>query len=152
MAWTERLYRPAFQAAGCGDFALRENDYVVGGGRKCGGNAQAITGRRWLHHTSFLWDFVPDRMTLLRQPPKAPQYREGRSHSDFVVRLCDVLPRDRGRQLLLEALAGAAGDLGFDVQERSLAEAAVALQRQPLLGTKLLDLRAHLQPQPAERQ
>lgn len=46
------------------------------GPRKFGGNAQAITGRRWLHHTSLLWDYEPDRMALLAQPAKQPQYRE----------------------------------------------------------------------------
>lgn len=51
-------------------------DYVLSGGHKVGGNAQALTGRRWLHHTSFLWDFDRERMALLRQPAKAPQYRQ----------------------------------------------------------------------------
>ncbi len=44
-------------------------------GRKFGGNAQAITGRRFLHHTSFLWDFDAGRMGLLKQPRRAPEYR-----------------------------------------------------------------------------
>ncbi|EFJ50368.1 hypothetical protein VOLCADRAFT_103956 [Volvox carteri f. nagariensis] len=143
MAWTERIYRPAFAAAGCPDFALRENDYIIGDGRKVGGNAQAITGRRWLHHTSFLWDFDPQRMALLRQPAKAPQYRQGRTHLDFVARLRDVLPMHGGRQRLLDAIVGSAIDMvDFEVQERTLAEASAALQQpQLLLGTKLLDLR-----------
>ena len=46
------------------------------GERKFGGNAQAITGRRWLHHTSLLWDFDPDNMALLRPPARQPKYRE----------------------------------------------------------------------------
>lgn len=50
-------------------------DYVFGG-RKFGGNAQAITSRRWLHHTSFLWDYRPANMALLTNPAKQPQYRE----------------------------------------------------------------------------
>lgn len=45
------------------------------GERKFGGNAQAITKGRWLHHTSFLWDFRDERMRLLKHPGKAPEYR-----------------------------------------------------------------------------
>ncbi len=44
--------------------------------RKFGGNAQAITGKRWLHHTSFLWDYDPAAMALLKHPPRSPKYRE----------------------------------------------------------------------------
>ncbi|GLC33907.1 hypothetical protein PLESTB_000816600 [Pleodorina starrii] len=147
MAWTEQLYRPAFAAAGCPDFALRENDYIVAGGRKVGGNAQAITGRRWVHHTSFLWDFDPERMGLLRQPAKAPQYRQGRDHLDFVTRLRDVLPTRGARQRLVEGIVSSAAALGFDLQERTLADAAPALRHpQLLLGTKLLDLRTFVAP------
>ena len=44
-------------------------DYAFGQ-RKFGGNAQAITKNRWLHHTSLLWDFDPARMQLLKHPAK----------------------------------------------------------------------------------
>ncbi len=30
-----------------------------------GGNAQTITRDRWVHHTSFLWDFLPANMGYL---------------------------------------------------------------------------------------
>ena len=50
-------------------------DYVFGD-RKFGGNAQAITRGRWLHHTSFLWDYQPQRMALLQHPSKTPEYRQ----------------------------------------------------------------------------
>ncbi|KAI8105502.1 hypothetical protein M9434_000087 [Picochlorum sp. BPE23] len=72
-----------------GDFALRENDFVIGD-RKIGGNAQAISGGRWLHHTSFLFDYRDELMGLLKTPPKAPQYRSNRSHGEFVTRVCDI--------------------------------------------------------------
>ena len=52
----------------CSDYVFQQ--------RKFGGNAQAITGKRWLHHTSFLWDYRPEAMALLQHPPKAPEYRE----------------------------------------------------------------------------
>jgi hypothetical protein len=49
-------------------------DYTFGH-RKFGGNAQAITKKRWLHHTSLLWDFKPENMALLKHPKRAPEYR-----------------------------------------------------------------------------
>lgn len=54
-------------------------DYTFGH-QKFGGNAQAITKQRWLHHTSLLWDFDPDNMALLKHPQRVPDYRAvGRS-------------------------------------------------------------------------
>lgn len=67
-------------------FSLIENDYCVGE-KKAGGNAQYLTKNRWLHHTSFLWDFAPQKMKLLSYPPKTPSYRKGRSHLDFLTTL-----------------------------------------------------------------
>jgi hypothetical protein len=54
----------------------------VFGERKFGGNAQAITNKRWLHHTSFLWDFDPANMAALTNPAKQPDYRQVRSMPD----------------------------------------------------------------------
>jgi lipoate-protein ligase A len=51
----------------------------VFGARKFGGNAQAITNKRWLHHTSFLWDFDPANMAALLNPAKQPDYRQVRA-------------------------------------------------------------------------
>lgn len=58
MQWTGDLYGGGEGSvfADVPGFRLRENDYVVGE-RKVGGNAQSISKNRWLHHTSFLWDF-----------------------------------------------------------------------------------------------
>ena len=50
-------------------------DYTFGE-RKFGGNAQAITKQRWLHHTSFLWDFDDRNMALLKHPSQVPEYRK----------------------------------------------------------------------------
>jgi lipoate---protein ligase len=85
MRWTEQLYRPFFEDK---PFALKENDYVIGQ-KKMGGNAQSIIKNRWLHHTSFLWSYCPEKMDYLKLPPKAPQYREGRNHADFLCQLSD---------------------------------------------------------------
>lgn len=68
--------------------ALRENDFVLGE-KKCGGNALYIKKDRWLIHTSFLWDYDPQKMALLKYPPKTPTYRQGRSHEEFICRLKD---------------------------------------------------------------
>jgi len=67
-------------------FQLIENDYVLGA-KKMGGNAQYLTKDRWLHHTSFLWDFCPKKMGLLSHPKKTPSYRAGRPHLDFLTKL-----------------------------------------------------------------
>ena len=67
-------------------FTLCENDFTVGS-RKIGGNAQAISGDKFLQHTSFLWDYKDERMALLKNPEKQPAYRERREHEGFVQRL-----------------------------------------------------------------
>jgi len=88
MKWTERFYQNAFPIR---EFALRENDFVIGD-FKCGGNAQYIKKERWLQHTSFLWNFCPQKMASLLIPRKTPAYREGRSHVDFLCTLNKKLP------------------------------------------------------------
>ncbi|MES2344425.1 MAG: lipoate--protein ligase family protein [Chlamydiota bacterium] len=88
MRWTEEIYKDVFALP---EFALRENDYVIGE-RKCGGNAQYIKKQRWLHHTSFLFNFDPHRMDYLLHPPKTPNYRAGRKHSDFLCTLSEHFP------------------------------------------------------------
>ncbi len=68
-------------------FALRDHDYVIGN-RKVGGNAQYLAAQRWAHHISFLWDYDPKKMNILKKPKKQPPYRQDRLHADFVVPLC----------------------------------------------------------------
>lgn len=93
MQWTGELYGGVEGGvfADVPGFRLRENDYVVGD-KKVGGNAQSISKGRWLHHTSFLWDFREEMMQYLKHPAKTPAYREGRTHLDFLTPLCTVLP------------------------------------------------------------
>lgn len=50
-------------------------DYVFGN-HKFGGNAQSITKGRWIHHTSFLWDYEMMNMAYLKLPKRAPDYRQ----------------------------------------------------------------------------
>ncbi|MCB1118392.1 MAG: lipoate--protein ligase family protein [Chlamydiia bacterium] len=72
-------------------FTLRENDYVIGD-RKVGGNAQYLRKERWLHHTTFLWDYRPDNMRYLSLPKKRPNYRQDRHHTDFLTTLAPHFP------------------------------------------------------------
>lgn len=85
MRWSEDFYRPIFAHA---DFCLKENDYVLGD-KKFGGNAQYVKKERWLHHTSFLWDYNPHYMDCLLYPKKTPSYRAGRAHHEFICKLSD---------------------------------------------------------------
>jgi lipoate---protein ligase len=88
MKWTEQIYAPVFQHP---DFRLRENDYVFKE-RKCGGNAQYIKKDRWLHHTTFLWNYKTQNMHYLLHPKKTPAYRAGRPHDQFLCRLSEFFP------------------------------------------------------------
>jgi lipoate---protein ligase len=83
LEWTMCLYQPLFAHTA---FEARENDYVIGD-KKIGGNAQYISKDKWLHHTSFLWDYCPSNMQLLKMPPKVPEYRKQRSHDAFLTKL-----------------------------------------------------------------
>ncbi|CAA7055383.1 unnamed protein product [Microthlaspi erraticum] len=90
MAWSGSLYSDVFNESS--EFQLRENDYVFGD-RKFGGNAQSITRNRWIHHTSFLWDYNEKNMSYLKLPSRVPQYRLERDHTDFVCRMKDYIER-----------------------------------------------------------
>jgi len=81
--WSEGFYKEALSIP---KFHLREHDYVIGN-NKCGGNAQYIKKRRFVHHSTFLWDYEQKRMDYLLHPPKSPDYRKARTHSNFLCRL-----------------------------------------------------------------
>jgi lipoate-protein ligase A len=83
MKWSEEIYKDVFVHD---EFALRENDFVIGE-KKMGGNAQYIRKERWLHHTSFLWDYTPENMEYLLHPKKTPSYRKERQHTEFLCAL-----------------------------------------------------------------
>lgn len=96
MRWSDSFYRRVFSGT---EFSLRENDYVFGN-RKFGGNAQYMRKGRWLHHTSFLWDFDNASMACLKIPEKMPEYRQKRTHEGFLCKLKDHFPKKdllRGR-------------------------------------------------------
>ncbi|KAJ4845044.1 hypothetical protein Tsubulata_010834 [Turnera subulata] len=101
MSWSGLLYGEVFR--GMGDFQLRENDYVFGN-RKFGGNAQSITKNRWVHHTSFLWDYEAKNMSYLKLPARAPTYRLARDHLEFICRMKEYIPRTIFVERTLKAL------------------------------------------------
>ena len=99
MDWTQSIYGPVFLKAikkKTPDikFNLREHDYVLGD-LKIGGNAQSISKDRFVHHTSFLWNFLPERMEYLKQPNKQPEYRGNRTHVDFLTTIKDNVDCDK---------------------------------------------------------
>mmetsp|Transcript_17579 Transcript_17579/g.27383 ORF Transcript_17579/g.27383 Transcript_17579/m.27383 type:complete len:334 (+) Transcript_17579:212-1213(+) len=103
------------------DFELRENDYVLGV-KKMGGNAQSIVKGGWLHHTSFLWDYVDDHMQYLTLPNKRPDYRGDRSHDDFLVKLKSYYGSlDNGKKIFFDRFKEATENT-FHVEEVSLKE------------------------------
>lgn len=83
LSWSGAMYAPILGDYG---FRIEENDYVLQD-RKVGGNAQYLCRHRWLHHTTFLWSWHPERMRLLKHPPKEPVYRKRRSHEEFLIPL-----------------------------------------------------------------
>lgn len=123
MRWSEGIYGPVFDrlcrgsssssstatspAAG---FALRENDYVLGQ-HKIGGNAQTITKHRWVHHTSFLWDFDPELMRYLQLPKRRPEYRQDRPHRSFLTSIRNHVSSVAALEAELYAHLGASFDV-----------------------------------------
>lgn len=89
LCWTKEIYQPLINDPA---FCVRENDYVIGE-HKFGGNAQYIIKKRWLHHSSLLWDYCPEKMEHLSLPEKRPDYRESRSHKDFLCTLKPLFPK-----------------------------------------------------------
>lgn len=81
--FSEGIYQRVFANL---PFELKQNDYVLGD-KKFGGNAQYIKKDRWLHHTSFLWDYRLELMQTLKHPKKTPTYRQERTHQEFITKL-----------------------------------------------------------------
>lgn len=142
MQWSTGLFANALRRAAPGlpELYLGEHDYCVGE-HKVGGNAQALTGRRWVHHTSWLWRYQPERMAWLQVPKKQPAYRAQRDHGSFLTTLdgLQVSP-----QQFYAGVRAAAEDL-FDLRITPwhVAEAMVA-QSNTRIGTVQVDLAAEL--------
>jgi len=87
---------PGIVARGTSDLAI--------GSRKASGNSVRCKQRHLLYHGTLLYDFpLPLVGELLAEPPRAPEYRAGRSHDDFLVNL----PATRDQ--LVDALIAAWG-------------------------------------------
>ena len=151
--WTGSLYggRPHGVFADVPGWQLRENDYVIGE-RKVGGNAQSISKDRWLHHTSFLWDFREETMKYLTNPAKQPRYRANRSHSDFLAPLKTYLP---DRNALATRIEAALEGMGLEVAPASIEQAedaVAAFHRGSGVGTTgVVDLETALTLGPDDR-
>ena len=94
------FYKSAF---GCTRFQASAQDYTIDGKFKIGGNAHYISSKRWLSHTSFLWDYNPSRMAYLKHPPKEPDYRKGRDHLAFLERMASFYP---SVEMLIDGIYG----------------------------------------------
>lgn len=137
MDWTDKaIYSPTFLTLlnqGNDEdwmFKLRENDYILKDrkneldqselfDKKIGGNAQTITKGRWVHHTSFLWDFDPHNMTYLLMPAKRPEYRKDRPHTDFITQLKDKISSLSALEDAVVKYAGQHFDEVRDAQDHS---------------------------------
>jgi lipoate-protein ligase A len=104
-------------------FQLRENDYVLGE-RKIGGNAQAIVKDGWIHHTSFLYDYVDKNMEYLTLPEKRPDYRGKRSHDDFLVRMKDHYGVGSNKNAFFEHVKRGVNE-SFELEEMTLNDVLV---------------------------
>lgn len=143
MSWSGLLYNQVFK--GIADFQLRENDYVFGN-RKFGGNAQSITKNRWIHHTSFLWDYAKGNMAYLKQPARAPEYRMERGHTEFICRMNEYLPRTDFIEKTTEAI-----ETYFSVKNVNLEATEEPCGAEFVPSTRLLskqELEEALGPQP----
>ncbi len=132
LKWGERFYKDIFKED---SFALKENDYVLGN-KKIGGNAKYIRKDRWLLHTSFLWDFSQEKMNLLQNPEKAPDYRKKRSHEDFLTPLKNHYPN---LEMLLERVQSCL-EKHFDLQKVYQKYPKEFLELEHRKSTKLIDL------------
>jgi lipoate-protein ligase A len=87
---------PGIEHCGTSDLAIA--------GRKFSGNSLRCKREHFLYHGTLLYDFdLPLIGRLLRIPPRQPDYRRGKSHSDFVRNL-ELAP-----SALRDALAAAFG-------------------------------------------
>lgn len=71
---------PGLQRCGTSDLAME--------GKKISGNSMRAGRTHLLYHGTLLYDFSLDLIeTCLKTPPRQPEYREGRTHRDFVANL-----------------------------------------------------------------
>jgi lipoate---protein ligase len=72
--------------AGTSDLALRRDENETANLRKFSGNSLRIKRTHLLYHGTLLYDFdLALIKNCLRTPPRQPDYRNARSHSEFVT-------------------------------------------------------------------
>ncbi|KAF4046324.1 putative BPL/LPL catalytic domain-containing protein [Phytophthora infestans] len=141
MAWSQDFFSPFFSRICKEDlkFSLREDDYVIND-RKFGGNAQSLSKGRWLHHTSFLWDFNPKNMEYLTNPARQPKYREQRSHLEFLCPLKDVLKEECANREQFESELHAELVHNFEIEDVTLEDVKPILEKEHRKSTHFLEL------------
>jgi lipoate-protein ligase A len=129
MQWSETIFKPVFEERSIVNrttaavFTLRENDYILDN-LKIGGNAQSIVKDRWAHHTSFLWDYQAANMQFLLMPKKRPEYRNDRSHTQFLDRICNhISTRQELEHAMITQLR-----LSFDIKEYTQSEMEIVIE------------------------
>ncbi|EDO05319.1 lipoate---protein ligase family protein [Babesia bovis T2Bo] len=100
-------------------FINLEGDYVVKGDNpaktynvseqaipyeyhKVAGNSQAFNIKAFVHHTVFPWNISPLISQLLVQPTKAPKYRQGRHHTEFMRCVTEALNPHLGMKTITD--------------------------------------------------
>lgn len=118
------------------------------GAHKFGGNAQTISKNRFLHHTSFLWDFDSRNMELLAHPPKAPKYREVRRRAPAPGRATQTRVHSRRKRTWLLPLRSPAASAGASAHGLSVQTT------DPVPGSRLLQGKTQrcAPPSPRRRQ
>ncbi|CEG39991.1 lipoate protein ligase-like protein [Plasmopara halstedii] len=141
MSWSQNFYSPLFARISLDHqkFSLREDDYVFND-RKCGGNAQSLSKGRWLHHTSFLWDFDPQNMEYLTNPARQPKYRQQRSHLEFLCSLKDMLKPECATREKFESELYQQLIHGFEIENVGLSDILPILKREHRKSTHFLEL------------
>lgn len=97
---------------------------------------RSITKDKWIHHTSFLWDYDADHMAYLKLPQKRPEYRSDRDHDAFLSKLANSVADDANLDTsvavnsLADSLAAALAP-DFDVAPAPLEAALEAEARRP---------------------
>lgn len=128
--WTDLFYKEVFETP---NFSRKENDYVLLN-KKCCGNAQYIRKNRWLHHSTFLWNFKTGNMDYLKIPRISPAYRENRDHKDFLTSISSYFPSKKRfiEKIKMQLMKN------FELNETSLAEAEKLLEKKFNKSTKIL--------------
>ncbi len=106
---------PGITVCGTSDLVVKD--------RKFSGNSQRWLRKAFLHHGTILFDFNLAQIGRLLQPPsRQPDYRSGRTHSDFVTNV--AVPCDVVLQSLVATWNGRPADCSADTlrQARLLAQ------------------------------